>query len=165
MILKLITLKEKRTKWQALSRNSIPYCSSAFNSYKTNLEGLIKEAAKNDEEYLKIKERLEIDDKGSDLAYSISSEDLLVYKNQLYIPNSEEVKRLILNELHKIPYSGHLGYQKMITKLRKSYYWPNMKNDAANYLARCIECQQVKLNINILLGYYNPYLFQNGNGR
>ena len=32
----------------------------------------------------------------------------------------------------------------MITKLRKSYYWPNMKNDAANYLARCIECQQVK---------------------
>ena len=31
----------------------------------------------------------------------------------------------------------------MIMKLRKSYYWPNTKNDAANYLARCIECQKL----------------------
>ena len=69
---------------------------------------------------------------------------MLVYKNRLYIPDSEEVTRLILNELHKKPYSEHPGYQKMITKLRKKYYWCNMKNDAANYLARCIKCQQVK---------------------
>ena len=39
----------------ALSRNAIPHCSTAFSSYKTNLEGLIKEAAKNDEEYLRLK--------------------------------------------------------------------------------------------------------------
>ena len=38
-------------------------------------EDLIKEAAKNDEEYLKIKEQLETDDKGSYSTYSISSED------------------------------------------------------------------------------------------
>ena len=84
---------------------------------------------------------METGDKGNDSSYSIRSEYLLVYKNWLYIPDSEEVKRLILNELHKKPYSGHTGYQKMITKLRKSYYWPNMKNDATNYLARFIECQ------------------------
>ena len=87
---------------------------------------------------------METNDKGSDSPYSISLEDLLVYKNQLYIPDSEEVKRLILNELHKKPYFGLPGYQTMITKLRKIYYWHNMKNDAVNYLARCIECQQVK---------------------
>ena len=141
--IKQINGKENKVV-DALSRNAIPLCSAAFNSYKTNLEYLIKEAAKNDEEYLKIKEQLETNDKGSYSAYSISSEDLLVYKNRLYIPDSEEVKRLILNELHKKPYSGHPGYQKMITKLRKNYYWPNMKNDAANYLVRCIECQQIK---------------------
>ena len=62
---------------------------------------------------------METNDKGSDSAYSISSKDLLVYKNRLYIQDSEEVKWLILNELHKKPYSGHTGYQKMITKLRK----------------------------------------------
>ena len=28
--------------------------------------------------------------------------------------------------------------------LRKDYFWPNMKNVVAEYIARCIECQQVK---------------------
>ena len=76
----------------AMSRIAIPQCLVAFSSYKTNLEGLIKGAAKNDEEYLNIKEQLETYDKGSYSAYSINSEDLLIYKNRLYIPDSEEVK-------------------------------------------------------------------------
>ena len=63
---------------------------------------------------------METNDKGSYSYYSISSEDLLVYKNRLYIPDSAEVKRVILNELHNKPYSRHPGYQNMITKLRKN---------------------------------------------
>ena len=50
----------------------------------------------------------------------------------------------ILNEVHKSPYSGHLGYQKMITMLRKDYFWPNMKNEVAEYIARYIECKKFK---------------------
>jgi hypothetical protein len=67
-----------------------------------------------------------------------------MYKNRLYIPKSEEIKLLILNELHKNPYFGHPGYQKMITMLRKEFYWPNMKGETVEYLAKCMECQQVK---------------------
>ena len=60
-------IKGKQNKVvDALSRNAIPHCSAAFSSYKTNLESLIKEATKNDEEYLKTKEQLETNDKGSD---------------------------------------------------------------------------------------------------
>eukprot|EP00253_Pinus_taeda_P004218 PITA_04218 len=40
--------------------------------------------------------------------------------------------------------AGHPGYQKLITSLRKEYYWPGMKKDVVEYLARCLECQQVK---------------------
>ena len=65
----------------------------------------------------------------------------MLYKNRLYEPNLLEIKLLILNEVHKSPYSGHPGYQKMITMLRKEYFWPNMKNEVAKYIARCIECQ------------------------
>eukprot|EP00253_Pinus_taeda_P006929 PITA_06929 len=32
----------------------------------------------------------------------------------------------------------------MITALRKEHYWPGMKKDVAGYLARCLECQQIK---------------------
>ena len=68
----------------------------------------------------------------------------MLYKNRLYVPNIPEIKFLILNEVNKSPYFGHMGYQKMITMLIKEYFWPNMKNEVAQFLARCIECQQVK---------------------
>ena len=63
----------------------------------------------------------------------------------MYIPEAEEIKLLILNELHKMPYSWHPGYQKLITMLRKEFYWPKMKGKVVEYLAKCIECQQVKV--------------------
>ena len=62
----------------------------------------------------------------------------------MYVPNVPKVKLLILDEIHKTPYSCHPGYQKTITMLRKEYFWPNMKTEVAEYIARCFECQQVK---------------------
>ena len=40
----------------------------------------------------------------------------------MYVPNVPKVKLLILDEIHKTPYSGHPGYQKTITMLRKEYF-------------------------------------------
>ena len=68
----------------------------------------------------------------------------MLYKNRLYIPNVPKIKLLILNEIHETPYSGHPSYQKTITMLQKDYFWLNMKNELAGYIARCFECQQVK---------------------
>ena len=62
----------------------------------------------------------------------------------MYIPNVPKVKFLILNEIHKSPYSWHPGYQKTITMLPKDYFWPNMKNELEEYITRYFECQQVK---------------------
>ena len=28
--------------------------------------------------------------------------------------------------------------------LQKDYFWPNMKNEMAEYITKCFECQQVK---------------------
>jgi hypothetical protein len=44
-----------------------------------------------------------------------------------------------MDELHKIPYTGHIGYQKLITTTRKKLYWLGFKNDIADYLAKCLE--------------------------
>ena len=72
--------------------------------------------------------------------YSFNEKCLILFKNRLYVPNIPEVKLLILNEIHKSPYYVNLGYHKMITMLRKEYFCPNMKNEVAEFLARCIEC-------------------------
>ena len=76
--------------------------------------------------------------------YSLNENDFLLYKDKLYVPNVPKVKLLILDEVYKTPYSGHPGYQKTITILRKEYFWPNMKTEVAEYITMCLECQQVK---------------------
>jgi hypothetical protein len=70
---------------------------------------------------------------------------LLTYRDRLYIPNCDDLKKFIMDELHKRPYTGHPGYQKMITATRKQFYWLGLKKDIAKYLAQCIKCQQVKV--------------------
>jgi hypothetical protein len=72
--------------------------------------------------------------------YWILNDGLLTYKCRLYISNCDNLKRFIMDELHKIPYTGHLGYQKMITTTRKLFFWPEMKKGIVYYLAKCIEC-------------------------
>ena len=61
-----------------------------------------------------------------------------------------------MNELHKRPYSRHPGYQKMITMIRKDFVFPNMKKEVAKYLARRIECQQVKVEHQHPAGLLQP---------
>jgi hypothetical protein len=52
---------------------------------------------------------------------SLDINGLLRFKNRLYIPDSTELKITVLDEVHKKPYYGHLGYQKMVTTLSKLF--------------------------------------------
>jgi hypothetical protein len=42
---------------------------------------------------------------------------------KIYVPNSYELKNLILREMHNVPYAGHPGYQKTIVVVKGQYYW------------------------------------------
>jgi hypothetical protein len=88
--------------------------------------------------------------------YQLLNDGLLTYKGRLYIPKCDELKRSMMDELHKIPYTGHPGYQKMITSPRKLFYCPGLKKDIADYLAKCLECQQVKAEHRHLAGLLQP---------
>jgi hypothetical protein len=41
-----------------------------------------------------------------------------MYKGEVYVPNSSELKNLVLKEMHNVPYAGHPGYQKIIATVR-----------------------------------------------
>jgi hypothetical protein len=88
--------------------------------------------------------------------YNIDKNGILRFKNRIYVPNYVDLKLVILNELHKNPYSGHPGYQKMITTLRKQFYWPNMKSETTDYLSKCLDCQQVKVEHQHPTGLLQP---------
>jgi len=59
----------------------------------------------------------------------------------IYVSDDSHLKKVILREFHVKPYSGHLGYQKTLTAAKRSYYWPNLKRDVVDFVARCFDCQ------------------------
>ena len=61
-----------------------------------------------------------------------------------------------MDEIHQAPYSGHPGYQKTIATARKQYFWPGMKKDMAEYISRCMKCQQVKVEHQHPTGMLQP---------
>eukprot|EP00253_Pinus_taeda_P014506 PITA_14506 len=44
----------------------------------------------------------------------------------------------------------------MVTALRKDYFWPRMKKQVIEYLARCLECQHIKAEHQHLAGLLQP---------
>jgi hypothetical protein len=72
--------------------------------------------------------------------YKLETDGTLLYKNIIYAPNVKDLKLMILNEIHNVPYAGHLGYQKTIAVVKSHYFWPGMKKDIVEYIARCMEC-------------------------
>ena len=69
---------------------------------------------------------------------------LVRFMTMIYVPDDSELKKLILRELHVKPYSGHLRYQKKMTIFNKFYHCLNLKKEVADFVVRCLDCQQVK---------------------
>jgi hypothetical protein len=57
-----------------------------------------------------------------------------MHKNRIHIPRSGEMRKVVLKEMHDVPYVGHPGYQKTITIVRSQLFWPEMKKDVADYI-------------------------------
>jgi hypothetical protein len=67
---------------------------------------------------------------------------LLWYKqNQFYVPK-RRFRDVLLRECHNGPLVGHGGAKHTTTFLKKSYYWPNLKDHAKEYVKTCLTCQQ-----------------------
>jgi hypothetical protein len=129
----------------ALSRSMKTIHLAAVITCETNVKERVRNAQETDTFFQTVTSYLEKEPIGIKYeGYQMIDGGLLTYRNRLHIPYCDDLKRFIMDELHKRPYTGHPGYQKMITATRKQFYWPGLKKDIAEYLAKCIECQQVK---------------------
>jgi hypothetical protein len=87
----------------------------------------------------------------------LKEDGILLYRGKVYVPNSMELKNIVLRELHNVSYDGHQGYQKSITIARSQYFWPGMKKEVANYIARCLVFHKVKTKHMHLAGMPQPF--------
>jgi hypothetical protein len=39
--------------------------------------------------------------------YKLDNDEILMYRGRIYVPNSQELKNIILREMYNVPYVGH----------------------------------------------------------
>ncbi|GAU45976.1 hypothetical protein TSUD_401160 [Trifolium subterraneum] len=55
--------------------------------------------------------------------------NLIFFKDKLFIPTASSFKRLLLEKFHATPIGGHSGTEKTYGRLRENVYWHGMKKD------------------------------------
>nr|GEY70308.1 putative reverse transcriptase domain-containing protein [Tanacetum cinerariifolium] len=69
----------------------------------------------------------------------------LCLNNRSWISCIGDLRALIMHELHKLKYFIHPGSDKMYQDLKRLYWWPNMKEEIATYVSKCLTCAKVKI--------------------
>lgn len=88
--------------------------------------------------------------------YRLTVDGLVTFRDRIYVLNCSELKNLILREFHAKPYSGHPRYQRMLTAVKKFYYWSNLKKEVVELVARCLDFQWVKAKCKHPSGLLEP---------
>ncbi|XP_070046013.1 uncharacterized protein [Nicotiana tomentosiformis] len=69
---------------------------------------------------------------------------VLRMNGRICVPNVDGLRELILQEGHSSRYFIYPGTTKMYQDLRQHYWWRRMKKDIVGFVARCLNCQQIK---------------------
>jgi len=73
-------------------------------------------------------------------------EDGVAYmEGRIYMPNNKKLREEILKEHHNPVDIGHLGQHRMLELLKRTYWWPGLKEDIKRYVQGCFKCQQSKV--------------------
>eukprot|EP00253_Pinus_taeda_P031491 PITA_31491 len=129
----------------ALSRKVQNLYEVSISGWKSPFLEIIKEIADQDTEYQQLKLQIQqFAREDNQQEYELDDAGRIYFKKRLYVPNQSRIRNLIMDEFHVSHYAGHPGYQKIITTIRKEYFWPRMKKNIVEYLPWCLECQQIK---------------------
>ena len=81
---------------------------------------------------------------------------LLFFDNKLFIPDSSNLKTVLLEEFHASTIAGHSGITKTYGRLKENVYWVGMKHDVIDFINACLTCQQTKNSTQLPYGLLKP---------
>lgn len=73
---------------------------------------------------------------------------VLVLKDVQRVDDKDD-RKVVLNDFHILPSSGHAGMRRMYNNIKKYYYWPGIESDVRDYVRKCDSCQRQKYSIKI----------------
>jgi len=88
--------------------------------------------------------------------FSIAEDGTLYFRDRIVVPWFELMTDKVMKEAHDTPLSIHPGSTKMYQDLRQGYWWSNMKQDIARYVAECDVCRCVKAGHQKPVGLLQP---------
>ena len=91
--------------------------------------------------------------------FSITQNRVLIMKGKVCVLDVEDLRKFIMEEAHYSTYAMHLGSTKMYQTIKENYWWSGMKKDIADFMSRCLVCQQVKVEHKKHLGTLHHLLF------
>ena len=87
---------------------------------QSNLRQQIANHVAGDELYEQVKDKLQQKSLEKRYeGYKLEEDGLLTFKGRIYIPDVVDLRRVVMDEIHQAPYSGHPGYRKTIATARK----------------------------------------------
>ena len=116
---------------------------------KPDLLNRVLEAQKNDEKSVAIANQNRV---GKETEFTVKENGFLYYRDQVCVPNDDELKKSILKEAHSGSFAMHPGSTKMYQDLKTSYWWSGMKRDVSKFVTKCTMCQKVKAEHQVPLG-------------
>ena len=120
---------------------------------KSNLLNRVLEAQKSNE---KISAIVSHNREGKETRFSMNEDGFLYYRDQVCVPNDDELKKSILEEAHSRSFAMHPGSTKMYHDLKTSYWWSRMKRDVSEFVTKCMVCQKVKTKHQVPSGLLQP---------
>jgi len=101
----------------------------------------IKQGQQDDSELRKMIQKVE---EGPIPEFTIK-DGILKFRNRLCVPNNPELRKELLKESHDSVLTTHPGSTKMYQDLKSHFWWSGMKRDIAEYVARCLTFQKLKV--------------------
>ena len=64
-------------------------------------------------------------------------------KRGVFVPNVNDLRKTIMEKAHCSAFVMHPDSTKMYRTIKENYWWSSMKRDIAEFVSRCLVCQQV----------------------
>ncbi|WMV50723.1 hypothetical protein MTR67_044108 [Solanum verrucosum] len=114
-----------------------------MNGDESSLVSEVKEKEDQDLIFLELKANVH---KQKVMAFEQGGDGVLSYQGRLCVPKVDELQEMIMEEAHSSRYFIHPGSTKMYHDLREVYWWSSMKKCIAEFIVKCPNCQQVKVD-------------------
>lgn len=101
----------------------------------------VKSSYLNDAQYMKLVDGEELNEESSNFSLGAG---ILRYKNRIYVGSTTNIRNKLIQAFHKSAFGGHSGVKVTYHRIKKIFYWPQLKKEVEKIVSECPTCQITK---------------------